>query len=139
MHWAKCNLNKENHPHSHRSTYMIKNTNWTITWNLFLGLDSSWLLDLQQMIKSVNPYAHKYLHIGETLTVNIACDIKLVLKLPSKKVDPHRYNLPTGTDVAIMPAETLEAPCKRDVVVYKCWGSSQWSGIDKDWYTPSHV
>ena len=31
-----------------------------------------------------------------------------------------RYNLPTGTDVAvIMPAETIEAPCKRDVVVYK--------------------
>ena len=30
------------------------------------------------------------------------------------------YNLPTGTDVAvIMPAETTEAPCKRDVVVYK--------------------
>ena len=28
--------------------------------------------------------------------------------------------LPTGTDVAvIMPAETIEAPCKRDVVVYK--------------------
>ena len=35
-------------------------------------------------------------------------------------MDPHRYNLPTGTDVAvIMPAETIEAPCKRDVVVYK--------------------
>ena len=35
-------------------------------------------------------------------------------------MDPRRYNLPTGTDVAvIMPAETIEAPCKRDVVVYK--------------------
>ena len=35
-------------------------------------------------------------------------------------MDPCRYNLPTGTDVAvIMPAETIEAPCKRDVVVYK--------------------
>ena len=34
--------------------------------------------------------------------------------------DPHRYNLPTGTDVTvIMPAKTTEAPCKRDVVVYK--------------------
>ena len=32
----------------------------------------------------------------------------------------HRYNLPAGTDVAvIMPLETTEAPCKRDVVVYK--------------------
>ena len=35
-------------------------------------------------------------------------------------MDPHRYILPTGTDVAvIMPAETTEAPCKRDVVVCK--------------------
>ena len=35
-------------------------------------------------------------------------------------MDPCRYNLPTGTDVAIiMPAETIEVPCKRDVVVYK--------------------
>ena len=35
-------------------------------------------------------------------------------------MDPHRYNLPTGTDVAVIrPAETTEAPCKRDVVVYK--------------------
>ena len=86
----------------------------------FSGLDASLLLDLQEMIKSVNPYAHTYLHASEALTANPACDIKLVLKSPSKQVDPHRYNFPTGTDVAvIMSAETLEAPCKRDVVVYK--------------------
>ena len=83
----------------------------------FSDLDASLLLDLQQMIKSVNPYAHTYLQVGETLTANPACDIKLVLRSPSKQVDPHRYNLPTGTDVAvIMPADTLETPCKRDVV-----------------------
>ena len=83
----------------------------------FSGLDASLLLDLQQMIKSVNPYAqiHTYLKVGETLTANPACDIKLVLRSPSKQVDPCRYNLPTGTDVAV----TLEMPCKRDVVVYK--------------------
>ena len=35
-------------------------------------------------------------------------------------MDPRRYNLPTGTDVAvIMPAETTEVPCRRGVVVYK--------------------
>ena len=72
------------------------------------------------MIKSVNPYTHTYLQVGETLTTNPACDIKLVLRSPSKQVDPCRYNLPTGTDVVvIMPADTLETPCKRDVVVYK--------------------
>ena len=42
---------------------------------LFSGLDSSLLLDLQQMIKNVNPYAHKYLQVGDTLTANPAYDI----------------------------------------------------------------
>ena len=56
----------------------------------FSGLDASLLLDLQQMIKSVNPYAHTYLQVGETLTANPACDIKLVLRSPSKQVDPRR-------------------------------------------------
>ena len=140
IHWAKCHLNKENHLHSHRSTYMIRNMNWTIAWNLFSGLDSSLLPDLREMIKSVNPYAHKYLQVGDTLTVILACDIKLVLRSPSEQVDPCRYNLPTGTDVAvIMPAETLETPCKRDVVVYKCWGLFQWLGIDENWYNSSYI
>ena len=86
----------------------------------FTGLDASLLLELQQMIKNVNPYAHKYLQVAETIAENPAGDIKLVLRSPGKQVDPCRYNLPTGTDVAvIMPAETTEAPCKRDVVVYK--------------------
>ena len=43
----------------------------------FQGLDSSLLLELEQMVKSVNPYAHKYLQVGKTLTANPACDIKL--------------------------------------------------------------
>ena len=46
----------------------------------FTSLDSLLLLDLQQIIKSVNPYAHKYLQVSDTLTVNPACDIKLVLR-----------------------------------------------------------
>ena len=55
----------------------------------FSCLDSSLLLDLQQMTISGNPYAHKYLQVGDTLTANPACDIKLVLRSPSKQVDPH--------------------------------------------------
>ena len=54
----------------------------------FSGLYSSLLLDLQHMIKSVNPYAHKYLQDDETLTANPACDIKLVLRSPNKQMDP---------------------------------------------------
>ena len=116
---AKCNLNKVNHLHYHRSTYDQEHE-LDNRMKPFSGLDASLLLDLQHMIKSVNPYAHTYLQVGETLTANQACNIKLVLRSPSKQVDPRRYNLPTGTDVAvIMPADTLETPCKRDVVVCK--------------------
>ena len=46
-------------------------------------------------------------------------DIKLVLKTTGKTIDPHRYNLPTGTDVAvIMPTDSIESS-KRDIVVLK--------------------
>ena len=97
--------------HEHELDYRMKP---------FTGLDASLLLELQQMIKNVNPYAHKYLQVAETIAENPAVDIKLVLRSPGKQVDPCRYNLPAGTDVAvIMPPETTEAPCKRDVVVYK--------------------
>ena len=44
------------------------------------GLDASLLLELQQMIKNVNPYAHKYLQVVETIAENQAGDIKLVLR-----------------------------------------------------------
>ena len=72
------------------------------------------------MVKNENPYTHKYLQVAETIAENPAVDVKLVLRSPGKQVDPHRYNLPAGTDVAvIMPPETTEAPCKRYVVVYK--------------------
>ena len=47
------------------------------------------------------------------------CNMKLNKKKKEIRTFEH-YNLPTGTDVTvIMPADTLEAPCKRDVVVYK--------------------
>ena len=47
-------------------------------------------------------------------------DIKLVLKATGTKIDHRRYNLPTGTDIAvIMPTESEHILCKCDVVVYK--------------------
>ena len=50
----------------------------------FAGLDASLLLELQQMIKNVNPYVHKYLQVAETIAENPAGDIKLVLRSPGK-------------------------------------------------------
>ena len=41
------------------------------------------------MIKDVNPYAYKYLQAAETIAENPTGNIKLVLRSPGKRVDPH--------------------------------------------------
>ena len=61
--------------HEHELDYCMKP---------FTGLDASLLLDLQQMIKDVNPYAYKYLQAAETIAENPTGDIKLVLRSPGK-------------------------------------------------------
>ena len=72
------------------------------------------------MMKEVNPYAQKYCHVADVINENPAEDVKLVLKATGNKVDPHRYNLPTGTDIAvIMPTDSNQTLSKRDIVVYK--------------------
>ena len=71
-------------------------------------------------MKEVNPYAQKYCHVDNVIKENPTEDIKLVLRATGNGVDPRRYNLPTGTDVAIiMPTDSNQSTSKRDIVVYK--------------------
>ena len=66
------------------------------------------LKDLQDMIKMVNPYAQLYQQAGDIMRENLTEDIQLVLRshAQNSNIDPQRYNLPTGTDVAvILPAD----------------------------------
>ena len=91
------------------------------------GLDRGILQELQKMIKEVNPYAKMYNHVGNVIKENPTEDIQLALKTTRHTVDPRRYNLPTGTDVAvIIPTENSDIS-SQDVVVYKsvsqhlCW------------------
>ena len=44
----------------------------------FTDLDASLLLELQQMIKTLSPYAYKYLQVAETIAENPAGDIKWI-------------------------------------------------------------
>ena len=46
-------------------------------------------------------------------------DIRLVLKSTDKGIDPWRYNLPSGTDVAVIIPTQNQNISRRDVVVYK--------------------
>ena len=72
------------------------------------------------MMKEVNPYAQQYCHVGDVIKQNPTEDIKLVLRAAGKGVDPCRYNLPTGTYIAvIMPTDLDVTLSKRDIVVYK--------------------
>ena len=71
------------------------------------------------MIKEVNPYAEKYKQVGEVIKDKPTEDVQLVLQATGKTVDPRRYNLPTGTDVAIIIPTDGQHVHGRDVVIYK--------------------
>ena len=77
------------------------------------------------MIKEVNPYAHLYKQAGDIMRQNPMMDIKLVLRTcaENSKIDPQRYNLPTGTDVAVILPLDRQTASERDVVVYKITAS----------------
>ena len=87
--------------------------------NAFSTLDKSLLKDLQDMIKDINPYAQKYSHVSEVIKENPTGDIQLVLKTTREIVDLRRYNLPVGTDVAVIIHTEHNDISSRDIVIYK--------------------
>ena len=83
-------------------------------------LDKTLLKELQDMVKEVNPYAKMSRHVPDMIWQKPIEDIQLVLKATRKTVGPWCYNVPTGTDIAvIIPAESTDMPSKKDVVVYR--------------------
>ena len=86
----------------------------------FTHLDRNVLQDLQDMMEKVNPYAQKYSHVGNIIKKRPTQDVQLILKATGKNVDPRRYNLPTGTDMAeIIPTDENCTVSGRDVVIHK--------------------
>ena len=72
------------------------------------------------MLKDVNPYAQQYLRMADIIKEKPTENIKLVLRATGAAVDHRRYNLPSGTDVAvILPMTDSCATSGRDVVIYK--------------------
>ena len=71
-------------------------------------------------MKEVNFYAQEYYYVGSIIKENATVDVKLVLKARGDQIDPCRYNLPAGTDIAIiMPTHPNQNISRRDIVVYK--------------------
>ena len=88
--------------------------------NSFGDLDEQLLKELQDMMKEINPYAQMYSHVGNVIREQPTEDIRLVLKATGNAVDSRTYNLPTGTDIAvIIPTDANDFSSSRDVVIYK--------------------
>ena len=87
----------------------------------FKNLDRTVLKELQDMIKEVNPYAQQYKQAGDIMRENPTQDVNLILRSCNEdtNIDPRRYNLPTGTDVAVILPVDRQTVSERDVVVYK--------------------
>ena len=87
----------------------------------FQDLDRTVAKELQDMIKDVKPYADLYKQAGDIIKENPTEDIKLILRSHDEKssIDPRRYNLPTGTDIAIILPVDRHNASERDVTVYK--------------------
>ena len=71
------------------------------------------------MIKEVNPYAAKYQHIANVIKEQPTEDVQLVLWATRQTVDLRRYNLTSGSDVAVIIPTERNDITSRDVVIYK--------------------
>ena len=82
----------------------------------FQDLDRKVLKELQDMIKEVNPYAELYRQAGDIIRDNPTENIKLILRSHDEKsnIDPRRFNLSTGTDVAVILPVDMENTTERE-------------------------
>ena len=88
--------------------------------NLFSNLQQKIMQELQHIINRVNPYAALYHGVRDLLNDSPATDVTLVLKASGDGIDHRRYNVPTGTDIAmVIPVENENQPLNKNIVIYK--------------------
>ncbi len=87
---------------------------------IFQDINKKTLETLQTIMHNENPYVHEYVQAADVIKENPTESIKLVLKA-SGTPDPRRFNLPRGSDIAIIiPDENTSSEISyRDVVLYK--------------------
>ena len=72
------------------------------------------------MINRVNPYAALYHGVRDLLNDSPATNVNLVLKTSGDGIDHRQYNVPTGTDIAmVIPVENENEPLNKNIVIYK--------------------
>ena len=88
---------------------------------LFSNLQGDIMQNLQSMLNTVNPYVALYRHVRDLFEYNPSADVALVLRTSGDGIDTHRYNVPTGTDIAmVIPVENENQPLNKNIVIYKC-------------------
>ena len=89
-------------------------------FKIFNNLETSIVVDLQEMLHGINPYARLYSTVGNYMKINPAKDVNLIMCTTSNDIDPHKYNVPTSTDIAmVIPVENGDLPLNKNIVIYK--------------------
>ena len=72
------------------------------------------------MLDDVNPYAKLYHSTQDYLQLNSTTNVKLILWSSGSGINPRRYNVPTGRDVAmIIPADNDKCTLNKNIIIYK--------------------
>ncbi|CAG8786110.1 20907_t:CDS:1, partial [Cetraspora pellucida] len=69
--------------------------------NIMPSFDSTILANLQQMLHNINLYANMFHQVEYFLNCDLLLDLKLVITNNRTK-DPHHYNTPSASEVAII-------------------------------------
>ncbi|GMF55608.1 unnamed protein product [Phytophthora fragariaefolia] len=88
---------------------------------IFADLDPGTLLDIEQMITEVNPFAQQFLNFAERLRQDQAEGkdvVDMVYRLHEKRSNPRTYNLPTVSEVGATLIEDGKLECPRDILLW---------------------
>ncbi|GMF31490.1 unnamed protein product [Phytophthora fragariaefolia] len=88
---------------------------------IFADLSPDTLLDIEQMMTEVNPFAQQFLNFAERLRLYQTEGkyiVDTVYRLHEKRSNPRTYNLPTVSEVGATLIEDENLECPRDILLW---------------------
>ncbi|GMF34053.1 unnamed protein product [Phytophthora fragariaefolia] len=88
---------------------------------IFADLDLGTLLDIEQMMTEVDPFAQQFLNFAERLRQDQTEGndvVDMVYRLHEKRSNPRTYNLPTVSAVGATLIEDGNLECPRDILLW---------------------
>lgn len=107
--------------------------------NLMPRLDSTILIELQQMLHDINPYVNVFQQAANLLKHDQSLDLKLIIT-DNRTKDPRRYNAPNASEVAIIMVEDAQGAKQLnwDIVLHTHEGGLQQISELYRGYAPLH-